>query len=158
MRKENVFLLFSIIVILAGGLFFFKEGKIYIEKKRKQEIEKIAECLLEKKIKLYVVSDCQECEEQKEVFGDRVGALQIIDCGNQKNWKDDCKSKKINSFPVWVTDFKVNSIKSCSECRKKNTDMKCNNFCYTQTEGEKFYKIVGFMNLSQIKEIFSCQK
>lgn len=156
MRKENIFLIVSVIVIIAAGIFFFKEGKIYIKKRKDQELQRIIDCLFKKKIKLYIISNCKECENQKEVFGDKKGDLQIIDCGNEKKFNEDCKEKKINSFPTWITDFKLSSIKSCFECRKENIDLRCNDFCYTETEDKKFYKIIGAMDLSKIKEVFEC--
>jgi len=161
MKKENFFLIFSIIVILLGGGFFLREGKIYIEKKREEEIKKIIDCFSQKDIKLYLISESNFCQEQKEIFKNYIGYLKIVYCDTKEN-QEDCFQKKINSFPTWVVsadnDSVIKNLISCQECRKKSENFVCEDLCYTKTEDGKFLKVIGeIKDLSLAKKIFGCQ-
>lgn len=164
MKKENIFLLIAIFVVLFGGMFFLKEGKKYLENKKRIEMEKLGECLLEKGVELYIISNCSYCDKQLEVFGGFQGGLKlnIINCGTSENWDKRCEKKKINSFPLWIAktegNLKVSQIlTSCDKCKKKSGGIYCKDLCYTKTDDGKYFKIIGILELEKIKEIFGCE-
>jgi hypothetical protein len=55
----------------------------------------LAQCLTGKGAKLYVISSCDSCINQKNTFGSAFSQIKYIDCGDYKN------CPKITMFPSW---------------------------------------------------------
>lgn len=162
MRKENVFLIVAIFVVLVGGIFFLREGKKYLEQKKIIETEKILECLSKNEVELYVISNCSYCDKQLDIFGNARDKLKVISCDASGIWDKRCKEKKINSFPLWLARVDKNlkipqTLISCDECKKNNKSIYCEELCYTKTEDGNYFKIIGILEMEKIKEVFDCQ-
>lgn len=57
-----------------------------------------AVCLREKGLKMYGTKTCPNCIKQKELFGDGVNELTLIDCDDQASL---CQEKNIRGYPTW---------------------------------------------------------
>jgi len=55
---------------------------------------------------LYTTEYCAYCQRQKQLFGDNVNLLNIIDCNRNE---DECIAAEIKVTPTWVIDGKLYS-------------------------------------------------
>ncbi len=81
----RVLITFAVLVGVVGG-FYLITSKITnltgysVGEYQKEDIEKFATCLTEKGVKLYVYGNSGLCERQKEMFGEFIGKLNVINC------------------------------------------------------------------------------
>lgn len=162
MRKENWYLIVVILVTIIGGIIFFNIGKSALKSKEKQEKQEIIDCLLFNNVKLYISSDCPYCLKQKEIFGEHFLKVNYINCQEDNDWSEVCRKEKINSVPTWVFPSILKTPKdkilSCEECQRKAPDMRCNDYCYTESEDGQTLRISGFLEIDKINEIFGCKR
>ncbi|MGC8981711.1 MAG: hypothetical protein ACP5JU_02060 [Minisyncoccia bacterium] len=129
MKKENIFLILGIIVIVS--LFFIgahnkqkqkiltpanlnfqtKEVPIKVEeinpkdlnisklKESTNNLDNFAKCLREKGVELYVLKTCPHCAHQKEMFGSSLKYLNYIECSENM---EICNQKQIEAVPTWI--------------------------------------------------------
>ena len=161
MRKENIYLVVVIIVAITGGVIFFINGRTFLEAQKKNYQEEIINCLLSKKIKLYIASSCSFCEEQKEIFGEYFDKMDVENCNRGNDWSEACRKEEINSVPTWAFSknlrMQKDKILSCEECKKESEGINCYNNCYTESKDGRFLRISGFLTLDNLSEIFNCQ-
>jgi glutaredoxin len=72
----------------------------------------LAEHLTESGAVIYTAYWCPHCHEQKELFGREATAkLRVIECAadGRNSQKALCDSKKIEGFPTWEIDGKLDS-------------------------------------------------
>lgn len=60
----------------------------------------VACCIGERSV-LYVLPTCSYCARQKELFGDNLDKLNIVDCTENS---DECFQQSITSVPTWIID------------------------------------------------------
>jgi hypothetical protein len=160
MRKENIYLTVVILVVAVGGIIFFVNGRKFLDEKSQERQEEIISCLSEKEVKLYISSDCDYCQEQKDIFGDHFEEIDVVNCNDNSDWSEKCREEKINSAPTWAFPKSLKNVKntvlSCSDCKKENDGISCNDYCYTISEDGKFLRISGFLSLDQLNEMVAC--
>lgn len=160
MRKEIIYLLIVILVGVIGGVVFFISGNYFLKSKKEERQKNIINCLNVNNIKLYISSDCEFCQQQKEIFGDYLDRIKIIECRKNGKWSDVCSREKINSVPMWVFPSTVKSVKinlmSCIDCQRVSGGILCEDYCYTKSEDGKWFRVSGFLNLDKLDEIFEC--
>lgn len=61
-------------------------------------LSQFASCLTSYGLKMYGTKTCPNCKAQKELFGDGVDKLTLIDCDDQAAL---CTEKKIRGYPTW---------------------------------------------------------
>ena len=81
-----------------------------------QEIDKAtAECIASKST-LYVRTGCPYCEEQKNLFGESVEYLNVIDCMEEPAV---CATEAIAVVPTWVIDGeKIVGVQSIAKLKE----------------------------------------
>lgn len=81
-----------------------------------QEIDKdTAECIASKST-LYIRAGCPYCDEQKEIFGESVEYLNIIDCMEEPA---ACTTEAIAVVPTWVIDGeKIVGVQSIAKLKE----------------------------------------
>lgn len=108
---ENKFYYLSLLVaaLIMALLFFWphtaRSGKSF------------AQCLSEKGWVMYGSDFCPFCKSQKEIFSDDAVNIKYVNCDF---YADICKSRNINSYPVWAQNDKlfikgVQSLQNLSE-------------------------------------------
>lgn len=66
---------------------------------RNSSIENFAKCLTEKGVELYVLATCPYCNLQKQMFGDSLKFLKVIECSENQEL---CIQKNISVVPTWI--------------------------------------------------------
>lgn len=161
MRKENIYLVVVILVAITGGVIFFINGRTFLQTQKKNYQEDIINCLLSKKVKLYIASSCSFCERQKEVFGECFDKMDVVNCSKGSDWGEICRKEEINSVPTWAFPRSLrlgkDKILSCEECKKESGGVNCYDNCYTISKNGRFFRISGFLSLDNLSEIFDCK-
>ncbi len=114
LNKRNLITIGIIIgvILLAIGILYFKSGNANPD-------EKIVKCIAEKAT-LYVSTGCPHCQTQKNVFGEMVELLNIIDCTKDSN---KCVEAGITNIPTWIFNdtyvkgsYKIDELKEMMGC------------------------------------------
>ena len=93
-RKAGIVLL----IIAAFGAAY------YLGVRRKtSRLDAFAQCLSDKKLKMYGAYWCPHCADQKELFGSSFDKAPYIECGvkGQRAETPECKQAGIKNFPTW---------------------------------------------------------
>ena len=91
--KKN---LVTAIIVLAIIIF-----SIWILTKDNPDVdEELAKCIGENSV-LYVRTGCSACSAQKDLFGENVKHLQIVDCLTNSQ---ECANNEIASIPTWIIE------------------------------------------------------
>ncbi len=64
----------------------------------------MAQCLTEKGVVMYGLDTCEECRNQKNMFGADFEKIKYVNCNFHLN---ECRSKGITVYPVWSYGNKV---------------------------------------------------
>jgi len=106
--KKNLVTAIIILTIIIFSIWILTRGNSNVD-------EELAKCIGENSI-LYVRTGCSACEAQKDLFGDSIKHLQIIDCMTQAQ---ECLNNGITSVPTWIINgnkyVSVQSIKNLKE-------------------------------------------
>lgn len=104
MKKDKLITILIILLVLIISFFLLKKSS-------PETTEEIAKCIGKNSI-LYVQLGCIHCENQKELFGESVKYLEIVDCWFEK---EKCNTNEITATPTWIINNKkyeeVQSIK-----------------------------------------------
>ena len=60
--------------------------------------QSLAECLNQKGVVMYGSDACENCIQQKQMFGSDFTKIKYINCDFNK---DECHQKGVTSYPVW---------------------------------------------------------
>jgi glutaredoxin len=94
MKKRVKSNIITLVIIIAIIIFSF----IILNTNNKAEISKeTAKCIGDKST-LYVQLGCPHCEDQKEMFGENLQHINVIDCYYEK---EKCISQNISMIPTW---------------------------------------------------------
>ena len=97
MKKKNKKILFLLIIVLVGILFFsFKGGKI-----ENGKYDSFAKCLTDSGAKMYGAAGCVYCKEQKKMFGDSWKYVNYIECADGEFQTAECENAGITGYPTW---------------------------------------------------------
>ena len=86
----------GVLILLAGA---FIAGRHY----RNHKYDAFAQCLAAKQAKMYGLSWCPHCVDQKEMFGDAFHYVRYVECGiaATKDETPECKARGLKLFPSW---------------------------------------------------------
>jgi len=72
-------------------------------RKRTQRLDVFAQCLTAKQAKMYGLSWCPHCAEQKDMFGPSFQYISYVECGAKGSHDEDasCVQTGIKHFPSW---------------------------------------------------------
>ena len=72
-------------------------------RKRTQRLDTFAQCLTAKQAKMYGLSWCPHCAEQKEMFGSSFQYISYVECGTKGSHDEEasCVQEGIKHFPTW---------------------------------------------------------
>jgi hypothetical protein len=95
--KTKKTLLYGVIVILLVGAF------IAFRYHENHKYDSFAKCLAAKQTKMYGLSWCSHCADQKEMFGDAFHYVPYVECGDiaTKDETPECKAAGLKLFPSW---------------------------------------------------------
>lgn len=125
---QRVGLTIGIIIVIV--LFFYGIARTItnltgysVSEHSKEEIELFAKCLTDGGAVLYMSGECRYCEAQKEIFGEGIKYIKIINCVEELEM---CAKKEILfvSVPTWEIDgklfygkFSLDKLAQMSGCR-----------------------------------------
>lgn len=66
---------------------------------KSNSLDSFTKCLTEKGVELYVMAWCPHCKHQKEMFGNSLKYLKLIECTQQQEL---CIQKGIEAVPTWI--------------------------------------------------------
>jgi hypothetical protein len=95
--KSKKMLMYGGILILLAAAFI--GGRYY----RNHKYDSFAKCLATKQAKMYGLSWCPHCIDQKEMFGDAFHYVPYVECGINvtKEETPECKAAGLTLFPSW---------------------------------------------------------
>jgi|SRR5580658_2828873 hypothetical protein len=90
-------LTYGVVLILLAGAFI--AGRHY----RNHKYDAFAQCLAAKQAKMYGLSWCPHCVDQKEMFGEAFHYVPYVECGiaATKDETPECKAGGLKLFPSW---------------------------------------------------------
>jgi hypothetical protein len=90
-------LMYVVVIVLLVAAFL--GGRYY----RNHKYDSFAKCLATKQAKMYGLSWCPHCVEQKEMFGDAFHYVSYQECGIKATFEEtpECKAAGLKLFPSW---------------------------------------------------------
>jgi|SRR3954447_14262231 hypothetical protein len=92
------------IAILAFGILIFAPQSA-VKAAGPSKYDSFAKCLTEKKAVMYGAFWCENCQKQKELFGDSVQFIPYQECavmGSPRQQTEQCKYLQIRKYPTWI--------------------------------------------------------
>lgn len=93
MKKTTLWIILIVLVLLVTFIIYEANNP-----ETGAREEKLAKCLAEKGAVLYVKPGCPICQAQKELFGNALEFLDIVDCSIQN---EICYEKQVVRVPAW---------------------------------------------------------
>ena len=90
-------LLIIVVLIVIGVVAWSASG--YFVQNDNSDLDKFAKCLAEKGATVYVSQYCGHCKNQKEMFGDSLKYLNLVECTENQQL---CEEKGITGVPTWI--------------------------------------------------------
>jgi hypothetical protein len=90
-------LIYGVALILLAGAYL--AGRYH----KNHKYDSFAQCLATKQAKMYGLSWCPHCVDQKEMFGASFHSVPYVECGIKatKEETPECKAAGLNLFPSW---------------------------------------------------------
>ncbi len=90
---------FAIVILIAGAF----AGAWYLGRLRAQgPVDRFAQCLTDKGVRMYGLSWCPHCEEQKKAFGASFRKVNYVECGTSDHKEEPrCVQDHVANFPTW---------------------------------------------------------
>lgn len=111
-------LLIAVVIYTSGGITITIGGREAVEETESPTVageaevqteydqaalDCFAECLTEKGAKLYTLSTCPACKDQKDPFGNSLRYLNHIECDNESSGGGQaCTQAEITHVPTWI--------------------------------------------------------
>ena len=103
-----VLIVISIVAWSMSGYFVKNEN----EESGLTDLDKFAKCLTEKGATVYVSKYCGHCKNQKEMFGDSLEYINLVECTDTEN-QELCQQKGITGVPTWIiNELPYSSVQS----------------------------------------------
>jgi hypothetical protein len=102
--KRKVLYTFMILVVLIAGLYLFTDwfSKVTGYFVGEDETTKLAKCLDGKGAEFYTGKYCADCEKQREVFGESLKFISVVECEVDRHGRViDTRCKNIRGVPAW---------------------------------------------------------
>jgi hypothetical protein len=95
-RSKEFFICAAIVILVAAAYFAGWYHKNY-------KYDAFAQCLSAKQAKMYGLSWCPHCVDQKEMFGAAFHYVPYVECGINatKEETPECKAAGLKLFPSW---------------------------------------------------------
>jgi hypothetical protein len=95
--KTKTGLIYGFILVLLAGAYL--GGQYH----RNHKYDAFAKCLAAKQVKMYGLSWCSHCVDQKHMFGAAFHYVPYVECGiaASKEETPECKAAGLNLFPTW---------------------------------------------------------
>ena len=107
--------LLVVIVLIAIGIVTWSFSGYFVEDDL-TDLDKFSKCLSDNGATLYVSAYCGHCQNQKEMFGDSLQHLDLVECTEKQQL---CQDMEITGVPSWiingVTYTGVQSFEKLSE-------------------------------------------
>lgn len=92
--------LLVVIAVIIIGMFAWSVSGYFVEDgSNLTNLDKFSECLSEKGATLYVSTYCGHCQNQKEMFGDSLKHLDLVECTKNQQL---CQDVGIKGVPSWI--------------------------------------------------------
>ena len=89
--KKNLVTIIIVLAIIVFSIWALTKDNANVD-------EELAKCIGQNST-LYVKTGCSACEAQKDLFGDSIKHLEIINCMTQAR---ECANHGIISVPTWI--------------------------------------------------------
>ncbi len=112
LTKKIIFL--SLTLIIIGSLIYLG----IVNAKKPGKYDNFAKCLTEKNIKEYGAFWCQNCAEQKKLFGKSFKYVNYIECDPRGDnaQSELCQQENITGYPTWsINNTKYPGIRSLED-------------------------------------------
>ena len=93
-----------IVLIVIGIVTWSVSGYFVKDDSNLNDLDRFAKCLSEKGATIYVSAYCGHCKNQKEMFGDSLEYLNLVECTENQEL---CQEKGIVGVPSWI----INGVK-----------------------------------------------
>jgi hypothetical protein len=95
--KTKTALTYGLIVVLLAGAYL--GGRYH----RNHKYDSFAKCLAARQTKMYGLSWCSHCADQKAMFGAAFHYVPYVECGIKETKEEtpECKAAGLNLFPTW---------------------------------------------------------
>jgi hypothetical protein len=89
----------TVLLIVAAFAAAYYLGR----RKRTRRLDAFAQCLTAKQARMYGLSWCPHCAEQKEMFGSSFQYISYVECGTKGAHDEEasCVQAGIKHFPTW---------------------------------------------------------
>jgi len=89
-----------IIVLIVIGIVAWSVSGYFVEDKNElSDLDNFAKCLSERGATVYVSTYCGHCKNQKEMFGDSLKYINLVECTENQEL---CQQKGIRGVPTWI--------------------------------------------------------
>ena len=96
-------MLLVIIVLIVLGIVAWSMSGYFVGDENDgtglSDLDKFAKCLSERGATVYVSTYCGHCKNQKEMFGDSLKYLNLVECTENQQL---CQQKGITGVPTWI--------------------------------------------------------
>ena len=91
-----------IIILIVIGIIAWSVSGYFVEDDNDlTDLDNFAKCLTDKGATVYVSAYCGHCKNQKEMFGDSLEYLNLVECTEKQEL---CQEKGITGVPTWIID------------------------------------------------------
>ncbi|MFH0987525.1 MAG: hypothetical protein V1841_01360 [Patescibacteria group bacterium] len=159
MLSAKNFFIGLIVLAVLGISFYFTLGKKIKNSIASSRKDELASCLTGKGIKMYGLSTCSHCLEQKEAFGSSFSKINYIECQEGERTAKRCVDAQIQSVPAWTfpKDTAIDKqITSCEDCMRRDSSIYCKEPCYTVSVETEEFRVSGFLELEKLSQISNC--
>ena len=94
-------LLIIIILVVIGIVAWSTSGYFVEDDSNLTDLDNFAKCLSEKGATVYVSEYCGHCKNQKEMFGDSLEYLNLVECTKKQEL---CQQMGIRGVPSWIVN------------------------------------------------------
>lgn len=159
-KRATIYLIVIIFLIIIGGLlFYFTSNRGDNSSREDPRKERLATCLSEKGVKMYGLSTCPYCLQQKEIFGSAFSKINYIECNKNGQSSKTCIEAGIGAVPTWSFPQSLNTdqkLLSCTDCIKKEGGFFCRENCYELPKEKNEFRVAGFIELEDLSKITEC--
>ncbi|MFA5828933.1 MAG: hypothetical protein WC843_00340 [Candidatus Gracilibacteria bacterium] len=102
-QSHLVLIVMAVVALLLTLLFVLWPKSAASINAGKNGIKDLASCLTQKGIVMYGVDTCENCQNQKQIFGPAFAQIKYVNCDFNKI----CDERGYKYYPVWTDDKKT---------------------------------------------------
>jgi len=111
---KNIFLLFFFVAVLLGVAILawgvhpttlFSRVSQSVAPPSDSTVQRLAQCLSDKNVKMYGAYWCPHCQSQEKMFGDAFATIHYVECAlpdNPRAQTQECLDADIKGYPTWI--------------------------------------------------------